>query len=309
MPQPGKRPHHRQVQHPAGTRHAVAPQRDVYIVTKPCSQADMPAPPELGNAAGNIGILKVFGKMKAENTPQANGHIAVAGKIKVQMQHIGQRIQPAKQHRALLGRLELRYQCVQCVGQQHLFAEACHKAGKPGGQILPGGAARVQLLAHIGIAHDGACDQLRKHGDIGGQIHQVFLRRHRAAPHIHHIADDLKGVKADADGQRHPDYRDIPAGELPQILRKKARILAPAQQPQTDAQRCRKRQIFALGVVFPALGQQAKAIALRNGKQHEPHKFRLAPCIKHKACRQQHAIAKTPGAHKVYPQHHRQKII
>ena len=33
--------------------------------------------------------------------------------------------------------------------------------------------------------------------------------------------DDLKGVKADADGQRHPDHRDIPAGELPQILRKK----------------------------------------------------------------------------------------
>ena len=46
----------------------------------------MPAPPELGDAAGNVGVIEVFHKLKAQNFTKADGHIAVAGKIEKQLQ-------------------------------------------------------------------------------------------------------------------------------------------------------------------------------------------------------------------------------
>ena len=50
----------------------------------------MPAPPELGDTFGDIGIVEVLQKMKAEHAAQANGHVRIGGEIKVDLEGIGQ---------------------------------------------------------------------------------------------------------------------------------------------------------------------------------------------------------------------------
>ena len=46
----------------------------------------MPPSPELGNALGKVGVVKVFQEMEAKDSAQTDGHIAVAGEIKVELE-------------------------------------------------------------------------------------------------------------------------------------------------------------------------------------------------------------------------------
>ena len=58
----------------------------------------MPTAPEFGNGLGHIGMVEVFDKVEAKYPTQADGHIAVAGKIEVDIQGKGDGIHPVKQH-------------------------------------------------------------------------------------------------------------------------------------------------------------------------------------------------------------------
>ncbi len=57
------------------------------------------------------------------------------------------------------------------------------------------------------VADDGPGDELREHGHIGGKVDEVPLGRHVAAVDVDDVAEDLKGIKADADGQGHAEQR------------------------------------------------------------------------------------------------------
>src|SRR5699024_6358311 len=61
-------------------------QRDVDIVAEPAAEADVPAPPELLDAAGHIGALEIFGQRDAEQPRAADGNVRIARKITVQLQ-------------------------------------------------------------------------------------------------------------------------------------------------------------------------------------------------------------------------------
>ena len=58
----------------------------------------MPPPPEFRDAASTVGIAEVFRKVKAEDEAETDGHIAVAGKIVIDLQRERGRAQPEIQH-------------------------------------------------------------------------------------------------------------------------------------------------------------------------------------------------------------------
>ena len=87
-----------QAGHSVGAQHGIE-----QIIPEPGAQAHMPAAPIFGNAAGDIGIIEVFGENEAENVAQTNGHIGITGEVKVELQGIEQNGCPVAQHGVAAG--------------------------------------------------------------------------------------------------------------------------------------------------------------------------------------------------------------
>src|SRR5690606_2583166 len=73
---------------------AVASQADVQVVAQPGGQADVPAPPELGDRLADVGLVEVLHEAEAHHQTQADGHAAVAGEVEVQLRGVGHGAQP-----------------------------------------------------------------------------------------------------------------------------------------------------------------------------------------------------------------------
>ena len=123
VPQSGEEPDDGNVQQLAAQPLAVAAQRDIHILPEPCGQADVPAPPELRDGAGLVGIVEVLQKPEAEQTSKADGHVGVAGEIEVDLEGEGQRAQPCRDHGGRGHGGDLLPHGAHLVGQQHLLAE------------------------------------------------------------------------------------------------------------------------------------------------------------------------------------------
>ena len=54
----------------------------------------MPPPPELGHRAGDIRVVEVAHKLKAQHPPQAHRHVGVAGEVEIDLEGEGQHPQP-----------------------------------------------------------------------------------------------------------------------------------------------------------------------------------------------------------------------
>ena len=137
--------------------------------------------------------------------PKANGHIAVAGKIIIQLhgiQNTAQRQHLPRQHGGAYAG-DHGVVAAQLVGKDHFFAKAKNKALDAVAKIRtvgPAGFGR-QRCFNVAIAHDGPGDQLGKQRNIQCKARQAALHGNLPAVKIDHIAHGLKGVKADADGQ------------------------------------------------------------------------------------------------------------
>ena len=101
-------------------------------------------------------------------------------------------------------------------------------------QILHRVSAALQLGSHIGIADDGPGHQLGEHGDIRRQVDEAPLGRGVAPVHVDDIAEDLKGIEADADGQGDPQQGHRQAGDGVEAGDQKVGVFAVAQKPQAQ---------------------------------------------------------------------------
>ena len=135
------------------------------IITHPCTEGDMPAPPEISQRGGKIRLAEVGHHLNAEQLRDTQHHVDAAGKIRILLQRIEQDRQQC--HRPGEGGIvpvkdrgnRRRSQ----VGNGILFhrTEQDHKEGTLGALPLPrmrGG----QLGLHCSVPVDGALDQLRE---------------------------------------------------------------------------------------------------------------------------------------------------
>lgn len=73
---------------------AVAAQGNVEKIAQPCAQRNVPAPPEVHDARGFVGGVEVFRQAQAQHKAQTQGHIRIAGKVKIELKGIAERAQP-----------------------------------------------------------------------------------------------------------------------------------------------------------------------------------------------------------------------
>ncbi len=144
----------------------VPAQGDVEILPEPGGQRHMPAPPEVPQGEGGVGVAEVFRDGEAEHLPQADGHVAVGAEIVVDLQRVADRAQPGQ---TPVPRPAGEYRVgdpAHRVGDQQLLAKAPDEAAQPllrGEEIrLP----RLDLGGEVVIFHDGAGDELGEEGQI-----------------------------------------------------------------------------------------------------------------------------------------------
>ena len=160
----------------------------------------------------------------------------------------------------------------------------------------------LQLGGDIRIPDDGSGDELGEHGHIRGKVNEVPLGSHIAPVYVDDVAQNLEGVKADADGQGHMEQREGQSGEGVEAADEKVGVLAVAQKSQTDNGGGPQAQLGPFGPVAEFFGQQAEYITLYDGNDHEHHEARLAPGIEKQTAEQQHRIFQPAGDQKIQDQ-------
>ena len=257
VPQTGEHPNRENIQKPAGFAAAVAAQGDIHIVPEPAAEGHVPAAPEIGDAAADIGIVEVFGEAEAEHVAQADGHIGIAGEVKIDLQGVEQNTTPVAQHRVAGVGEEILAGQTAGVGEYHFFCKTYHEAPQTGVDLGNGDTAVLHLLFHFHIPHDGSGHQLGEQADIQQHLAESELGLTLAPVNIDDIGHGLEGVEADAQRQGDLRHRNIQAGDGVQGLHHKAGVLKHAQQGQIDGNAYDQRRFFTAG--SPAGGhQQAK---------------------------------------------------
>lgn len=85
MPEATDKKDDKRVAHHLGFAYTAAAQRDVDIVAEPGGERDVPAAPELGNVAAEIGYLEVTHQVDAEEFGAADGNVAIAREVTVNL--------------------------------------------------------------------------------------------------------------------------------------------------------------------------------------------------------------------------------
>lgn len=173
----------------------------------------MPAPPELGDRLADVRLLEVFHEAETHHQAQANGHVAVAGEVEVQLRGVGQRAERGiaccgvLQGEAMVGHHR------QVVGNKDLLDETLHEP-RATLEFIQGVGAVVELVDQVTKAQHGTGDQVREDRHERRKVDEVASRRSVATVHVDDVADGLEDVERDPDRQQHvgEDERLSPAG-------------------------------------------------------------------------------------------------
>ena len=128
--------------------------------------------------------------MEAEHASETDGHIAVAGKIEVDLQRVANGARPSCQHADFSGRQRehrVRH-LTERVRQQQLFAQTADKPADAECGLLRSGAAAVDLLLDVMVFDDWPGDQLREKRDVQQHLLERVRDRLRLPVHVNNVA-------------------------------------------------------------------------------------------------------------------------
>ena len=86
VPEPGDEEDDEDVADGLGLGDAGPAKGDVEVVAEPGGEGDVPAPPELGDVAGEVGELEVGHQLEAEELGGADGDVGVPGEVPVDLE-------------------------------------------------------------------------------------------------------------------------------------------------------------------------------------------------------------------------------
>ena len=322
VPDAGEQLHHEQVEDLALQALAVAAERDIHILPEPAGKGHVPAPPELGDGCGDIRVVEVCGEVEAQHLAHANAHHGVAGKVKVELQAVGDDAQPhqrggciGKAHkgggRAVRNADDVCPQSTDGIRQQHLFGKAKGEQGHALFDLLQAVAVPVyvQLVRDIAVFHDGAGDQLREHDHIGTKVDDITLCLYIPAVNIDGVGKGLEGVKADAQRQS-ANALDLGKGGAQQgvcAAQHKVCVFEVEQHPKA-ANEGHQQKCPAQGrLLVEVLDAQAADVVDEDEGHHDREKPYLAPAVEHQTAEEQHGVLELCGRKVIQRQRDGQK--
>jgi hypothetical protein len=128
---------------------AAAAQRDIDAFTQKRGQGNVPPLPEFSHAERTVGGVKIYGQAESQETGAAGGDVAVAGKIKIQLQCVAQDDHPGGGSRQAVSKPpSVGHHGPQRICQENLFGHSQGEGVQPRGKITRLHPRR--LLAQLG---------------------------------------------------------------------------------------------------------------------------------------------------------------
>src|SRR5262249_49775600 len=157
---------------PAAT---VATERVVDVVAQPTREADVPATPEVLQAAGEIRPTEVVGKIEAECRAQSDRHQRIAGEIEIDLHGIGDGADPCGHGADSFGGMaNIASEHRKAVGEAQFEKQAPCKERQSCKDAHP--AIIAKLSTDIAIADDRTGNEAREHGDEAEEIKWIAWR-------------------------------------------------------------------------------------------------------------------------------------
>ena len=240
----------------------------------------MPPPPERCDGARHVRVVEVFAVSKPKHPPEADGHVRVSRKVKIDLEGEAEDAQPGRRcgENAEVGVQNASRRLPGEVGQQYFLAQPAEKPRHARRDALPGAVSFADLFGDFTIAHNGSGDELGKQGHKQEIIQKVALHRRLVAVYIQGVRHCLKGIERYADGQSQSDDGYLDSGQRPHRAEKEIGILEGEKKPQIEDHGGRYRQLGRPRA--PMLGDDPGAgIVDQRGKNHRDHPERLAPGV------------------------------
>ena len=282
----------------------------------------MPAPPELGDGCGDIRVIEVRGEVEAQHLAHANAHHGVAGKVKIELQTVGDDAQPhqwgggvGKAHKGGGGAVchpdDVGPQSTDGVRQQHLFGKAEGEQGHALFDLLQAVAVPVyvQLAGDIAVFDDGARDELREHDHVGAEVDDIALRLHIPAVDVDGVGQGLEGVEADAQRQG-ADALDLGKAGAQQGIdaaQDEVCVFEIEQHPKAADQGGKQERSAQGRALVKMLDGKAADIVDQDQGHHHREEAYLAPAVEHQTAQKQHGILELRGCKVVQRQRDGQK--
>ena len=313
MPEAADEKHDQIVQNRAALALAAAAQRDVEIVAEPRRERDVPAVPEVPHRGREERLAKVLHQRHAHDLRRADGDVGVAAEVAVDLE----REQHARERHGAAGlsggSIEHGiHEERQPVGDDHLDEQAPRHAREPCADALSVKAlVGAQLPEQRAGALDGAGDELREERDEQRVAEKIRLRVDVAAVDVDGVAQRLKRVERDADGQEQADRRhgeaDARKSQHPrEILEKERRVLEHRQHAEVGDQHGNERSL-ARKIPPRARDDAAAEPGHDRREQHQQSVFRRPAHIEIVAGGEQPIVPPAHGDDEVQQRHHRKK--
>ena len=196
MPETGEEPHNKNVEKEAGLADSVAAKGNIDVITEPASKGHMPPAPKFGDAFGNIGEIEVFEEFEAKDASESYGHIGIARKIEINLEHERRRIYPVKKHGLFAAFAEDGAKFAEGIGKKHLFSKTQTEALNAVCNFFEGMGAAFKHFRNIHITDYRPGNKLGEKHNIGSEIKNIFICLSVAAVNINGIACYLEGIKA-----------------------------------------------------------------------------------------------------------------
>ena len=243
----------------------------------------MPSSPKFGNAFGDIGIVEVFKKFKAEDLTETDRHIAVTREVEVDAEHIGDGVDPEEKDGFIVAILiEGEAEFAHLVGNEDLFAKTDDETADTERDLFNAVRSADKLFRDITVTNDRSCNELREERNVGCKIDIIFLRGNVAAINVNVIAEDLKKIEADTDGKNDIERRNVHACQSGKVCNEEVCIFEVHEKRKLQGD---SRYHKDLGKRFAAefFDQKTEYIPNRNGCYHQDRIFRLTPSVEEKA--------------------------
>lgn len=179
VPEPAQQKSNEKIAQGAGSAAAVAAERDIKIIPQPAGKRNVPAPPEILNIAGLVRRVEVPGQMNIEKKRAAYSHVAIAGKVEIELKSIGDAAEAGfkKGHGACNVKAMSGYGG-KVVSDQKLFCQADaenHQSVKNVFPLYLMAATVKKLRHHFPMVDNGAGYQLWKKADEAAVIDKAFM--------------------------------------------------------------------------------------------------------------------------------------
>ena len=206
MPQAAENHGHKLIKIHAPTAATVAPHRNVEVVAKPGGEGDVPTAPEVGDTVGLVGGAEVGGNLEAHPEGDANGDVAVAGEVAIELQGIAidahEIFKPSVERGVVEDAVDKVLSDI--VGDDGLLKESHHDEPQACSKHLARHNERLPKLRQEGAGtKDGARKQGGEEGHEKGQVEQIAGGAHLTAVDVDDVAQRLEGKEGNA--ERHED--------------------------------------------------------------------------------------------------------